>query len=109
MRYIFLVLFFTYSCFASTNFWEDITKIESKFYLLDSNSTINEKDINLYIDEKYDKFSRAVETIKHRPYSLNKKNNFFIEDFDKEKMKLLQKIKINKQYGYKLAVKRDNL
>ena len=109
MKYVVLVLLLTYSCFASANFWKNINEIENKFYTLDKNSTIKEQDVSSLIDKKYNMFSKTIEMLKNQPYTLNVKNNFLTKDFDKEKMKLLQKININKQYGYNLAVKRDNI
>jgi len=109
LKYVVLVLLLTYSCFASANFWKNINEIENKFYTLDKNSTIKEQDVSSLIDKKYNMFSKTIEMLKNQPYTLNVKNNFLTKDFDKEKMKLLQKININKQYGYNLAVKRDNI
>ncbi len=101
-----LVLLVSSSLFAQSNFWTKVTSIEKSYYSLDTNKT-DENSINSLIDKKYNDFQNLIEILKNKPYDLTEKNSFSIDE--QEKTKLLQKIKINKQYGYNVAVTRDTL
>jgi len=101
-----LVLLVSSSLFAQSNFWTKVTSIEKSYYSLDTNKT-DENSINSLIDKKYNDFQNLIEILKNKPYDLTEKNSFTIDE--QEKTKLLQKIKINKQYGYNVAVTRDTL
>ena len=92
--------------FAKSIFWEKENFIESSYYKqIDINQT--DEQINILIDNKYKDFNILLVELKNKPYDLLEDNTFNVDE--KDSLKLLQRIKINKQYGYDLAVIRDQL
>ena len=105
MKYLIILLFITNS-FASTLFWDNVDKIKNEFYHLDSQ--IDDNKLSDILDKKYISFNELIIILKNRPYDVKINNKFKSENIT-SKIKLEDKIKINKKYAYDLAVLRDEI
>jgi len=111
MRYfLFILLSFNLS-FAQSLFWKDIGEVRDNYIILDENEIkdVNETQINKIIEQKNIYFNKIIETLKQNPYDLSLDNNFINKDIESEKNKLIQRIKVNKQYKYNIAITRDEI
>jgi len=106
MKKIIIILLFVNILFAKSEFWQKITEIENKYYPIISKQ-LNEKAINDMIDKKYSNFNQLIAILKNKPYDLTDDSYFNLNE--KNRLKLLQRIKTNKTYGYNLAVQRDKI
>ena len=105
MKYLIILIFITHS-FAAGLFWDNVDKIENKFYNLDSK--IDDNALSGVLDEKYDAFDELIIILKNHPYDLKTNNKFKSENIT-NKIKLRDKIKINQSHDYNLAVLRDEI
>jgi len=106
MKIVLLLMLLVNIVFAKSIFWEKDRFIENSYYTqIDSNQT--DEQINLLIDNKYKDFNVLLTILRNKPYDLLEDNSFNVDE--KYGLKLIQRIKINKQYGYDLAVIRDKL
>lgn len=106
-KLILLLSIFTFS-FSKTLFWDTVDNIENKFYILDNkdnNQSHDEKYINETIENKNKLFTNLVKILKDEPYQVNLDNS----NNENNSNLIIQKIKLNKQYGYDLAVVRDEI
>jgi len=106
MKIFLLLLLYVSFVFADSQFWQKVTLIENKYYTTEEANQTDEI-INKTIDAKYNDFSILISLLKNKPYDISTANDFNINET--QKVKLLQKIKTNNQYGYSLAVARDKL
>ncbi|WP_456383274.1 mechanosensitive ion channel family protein [Hydrogenimonas sp.] len=69
------------------------------------------EDLSSLADEKIAKFNLLLSLMKERPYEVKNPDNPFYNPLKSEQMrsKLLTRIAVNKQYGYDLAVTRDEI
>jgi len=106
MKIVLLLTLFIELLFAKSIFWEKNNFIENKYYIqVESNQT--DEQINILIDNKYKDFNSLITILKNNPYDLLEDSSFTTDE--KNSLKLMQRIKINKQYKYNLAVIRDQL
>ncbi len=106
MKKIIIILLFVNILFAKSEFWQKVTDIENKYYPIVSKQ-LDEKAINDMIDKKYSNFNQLIAILKNKPYDLTDDSYFNLNE--KNRLKLLQRIKTNKTYGYNLAVQRDKI
>ncbi len=131
-----LLSLFAISLWAAATFWQTLMEVEKEFYTLDHNitlplpSTAPEKgeennattkarrgiaamggDLSRLADEKIAKFNLLLSLMKERPYEVNNPNNPFYNPARSEQLrsKLRTRIAVNQQYGYRLAVVRDEI
>ena len=73
--------------------------------------TEEDRDLSKMADEKIEAFNLLLNILKNRPYEVDDSKNPFYNPLKAEQMraKLKSRIAINKQYGYMLAVTRDEL
>lgn len=105
---IILLLFISTFAFSKSIFWDEVDNIENSLYILqskDNNQSYDEKYINEVVEKKNKLFHSLVKILKEKPYDVNLDN---VRNENNRNI-IIQKIKLNKQYGYSLAVTRDEI
>ncbi|RLA73460.1 MAG: hypothetical protein DRG24_00135 [Epsilonproteobacteria bacterium] len=117
MKKLSILFIFSLLLFASTGFWQQLIDIENRFYAQrDLNTSAQEYNTSIsqnndVIDAKFDAFTGLISMIKEQPFRIQNTKNIFFDPSksDEQFFKLTEKIRINRQYGYDLAIERDQI